>query len=55
MDVVPGITAGWNIDVQQDEVVVGEDRDVERSLVHGHRLVLELGKCRLRQRAAKRE
>ena len=56
VDMVAGVAPGRNVDVQENEVVVGEDRDVERRLVHGHRLVLDLlSGPRLRQRAGEHE
>ena len=45
----------WNIDAQQNDVVIGEDRDVERGLFHGHRLTPDLGRRGLCQRVGEHE
>ena len=43
---VPGRTSFTN--VTKNDVVIGEDRNVERSPLHGHRLALDLGRRCLR-------
>src|SRR5215510_16522937 len=42
MGVVARVAPWRNVDVQKDNVVVLEDRDVKRRLVHGHRFLLNL-------------
>ena len=53
MDVIAGVAPGRDIDVQKNDPVVLKDWNVERRLIHGHRLIFELSKRGLSEREGK--
>jgi hypothetical protein len=44
MDVIARVAPGRDVDVQKNDPVVLKDWNVERRLIHGHRLIFELSK-----------
>src|SRR5437867_3212130 len=53
MGVIAGVAPGRDIDVQKNDPVVLKDWNVERRLIHRHRLLFELSKRGLSEREGK--